>query len=1008
MKKLFLLFAVVMMTTLTALAQNQQVSGVVVDAATDEPLVGATVQPVGGGSGVATDMDGRFTLSVPSSVKQLAVSYLGYAPTKVAVAPFITVGLQSSAADLGEVIVTGYGSGKKLGSVVGSVAVIGEDALENITTPSFVDALQGQVPGLTVFSASGDPSSTENDIRIRGVNSIYSSNTPLFILDGAPITETVFSTLNPNDIESVTVLKDAASVAIYGSRAANGVIVITSKKGRFGEKAKITIRAKYGWSQMTPDGVEMMNSKQYKEYRNRIGSPITNADALFAIDELGIDTNWRDEIFNSAAPTYSLEAAVQGGSETTSYYISLNHLDQEGIIDQSGMRRETLRFSLNTKITDWFRVGIQSNLGYTKYQTNNESGSVYQSGGGIYPTNPMVFARMAMPFDSPNYWVRNDQGGVDWLGESKYLHFTAKPTPGYINEGRSVHRTRVTANIALFEQINPIKGLTIRAQQAVDAYDQRIHNYGFAKETLYTPMGDVYSGNVKPGEIDPGYHQESFGRYYQFTYTNTAEYKFSIADVHNITALIGEESIVSKSHSFGVFADGYYDNRQLLLRQASTAVAPSDLSESISQLAMNSFFLNLSYDFDSKYYFDFNFRRDGSSRFAPGHRWGNFFSVGGMWDAKQESFLQNITWLDAAKARISYGTTGNSSFANYGYFGLLSSGGLYDGVSGIGISQAANPDLSWESVRSFDFGINAGFLNRLNIDVDFYVKNTKNMLMQIPYSYTTGLSAGWGNVGSMRNTGVDVDFNAGIIKTKDWYWGLRVNFNYNKNEITELFDGLNELPNPDAMINYKVGHPSQEFYVVRYAGVDPRDGKQMWYTKEGNLTKTFNEERDAVLTGQTPFSPWTGGFGTDLRWKNISLRADFTWAAKKYMVNNDLFFITNNQFATSYNQRVEMLNVWTTPGQVTDIPKVGETLQFDSRWIEDASYVRLKNLTIQYNLPQQWLKPARISNVAIHFTGRNLLTFTDFTGYDPEPESNLVKFYYPNTRQYEFGLEVTF
>lgn len=992
--------------TVTGMAQSRTISGVVIDATNDEPLVGASVLPVGSSNGVATDIDGKFTLSVPASVKEVTVSYVGYTAVTLPVQDFMTIGLQPSATMLDQVVVTGYGSGKKLGSVVGSVAVIGDEALENITTPSFVDALQGQVPGLTVFSASGDPSSTENDIRIRGVNSLYSSNTPLFILDGAPITETVFTTLNPNDIESITVLKDAASVAIYGSRAANGVIVITSKKGRFGEQAKVTLRAKYGWSQMTPDKVDMMDSKQYKEYRSLIGNPITNPDALYAIDELGINTNWRDEIFNSSAPTYSLEAAIQGGTENTSYYISVNHLDQDGIIDQSGMRRETLRFSLDTKINDWFRVGLQTNLGYTKYETNNESSTVY-SGGGIYVTNPMVFARKAMPYDSPYYWVRNENGGVDWLGKSEYLHFSAMPTPGYIMDGRKVKRTRVTANAALFEQITPIKGLTIRAQQAVDAYDQRVHNYGFAKETLYTPMGDVYAGSVAAGELDPGYHQETFGRYYQFTYTNTAEYRFNIADVHNISALIGEESIISKSHSFGVFAEGYTDNRQLLLPQA-TSVATSDLSESIGQLAMNSIFFNLSYDFDNRYFFDFNLRRDGSSRFAPGHRWGTFFSVGGMWDAKAEKFLQPYTWLDAAKLRISYGTTGNSSFANYGYFGLLGAGSIYDGTSSITITQAPNPDLSWETVRGFDLGLTAGFLDRINLDVDFYVKNTHDMLMEIPYSYTTGLSYGWGNVGSMRNTGVDFEIRGDVIKTKDWYWGLRANFNYNKNEITELFDGLDELPNSNAMINYKIGHPASEFYAVRYAGVDPRDGKQMWYTKEGNLTKTFNEERDAVLVGKTPYSPWTGGFGTDLRWKNISLHADFTWAAEKYMINNDLYFITNNNFATSYNQRVEMLNVWTTPGQVTDIPAYGEALQFDTRWLENASYVRLKNLTLQYTLPKNWLNAAHLQNVALHFTGRNLLTFTDFTGYDPEPESNLVKFYYPNTRQYEFGIEVTF
>lgn len=1007
MKKLFLLLAVVVMTSLAAMAQTKSVAGVVLDAETDEPLPGATVQPVGGGAGTATDVEGRFAITIPASVKQLKVAYIGYAPQTVDVAPSMTIKLAPSSNKLDEVVVTGYGSGKKLGSVVGSVAVIGQDALENVTTPSFVDALQGQVPGLSALSSSGDPSSDHNDIRIRGLNSLYSSTTPLFILDGAPITQTVFTTLNPNDIESITVLKDAASVAIYGSRAANGVIVISSKKGRFGEKATVTIRAKYGWSNAVQDNADMMDSKQYLEYRNLIGAPITNPEALYAINELGISTNWYNEMFHTA-PTYSLEAAVQGGSEATSYYLSLNHLDQDGIIDQSRMRRETIRFSLNARVTDWFRVGFQGNLGYTKYQTNNEAETRY-SGGGIYGSNPMYFARKSMPYDSPNYYIVNDEGQVEWLGKAEYLHFSGSPTPKYIESNRSVWRSRVTANVAFNEVLTPVKGLTIRAQQGVDAYDTRLKNVGYPYGILYTPMGDEYNPyGLAPGEINTGYNQQSFTRYYQFTYTNTAEYKFSIADVHNISALVGEESIVSKSESFSVWTEGYDDARLQLLGQQGAEIANDDVKQSISQLAMNSFFFNLSYDYDSKYFIDLNLRRDGSSRFAPGHRWGTFYSVGAMWDAKEEDFLSHVSWLDAAKVRVSYGSTGNSSFANYGYFGLLGSAGLYNGQTGIAISQAANPDLSWESVREFDFGVQAGFLNRFNADIEFYVKNTHNMLMSIPYSYTTGISSGWGNVGSMRNTGVDVDVNASIIKNKDWYWGVRANFNYNKNEITYLFDGLDELPMLDYNLCYKQGHDANEFYMVRYAGVDPRDGKQMWYTKEGNLTKVYNEERDAVLVGKSYIAPWSGGFGTDLRWKDLSLRIDFNWAAKKYMVNNDRYFCENNNRGTSMNQMTSMLNVWTHPGQVTDIPKVGEELQFDTHLLENASFLRMKNITLQYNLPRKWMQAAKLHNVALHFTGRNLLTFTKYNGYDPEPETNVIGFWYPNTRQYEFGLEVSF
>ncbi len=721
MKKLLFLLAVLVATTLGALAQNRTVSGVVLDADTDEPLIGASVKPVGGGNGVATDVNGRFTISVPASVKELEFSYVGMETKKVPVSEKMTVVLSTSSLMLDQVIVTGYGSGKKLGSVVGSVSVVGEKQLENITTPSFVDALQGQVAGLSILSASGDPSSTENSIRIRGVNSINSSNTPLFILDGAPVTQTVFSTLNPNDIESITVLKDASSVALYGSRAANGVIVITSKKSKFGEQAKVNVRLKYGWSQLATDNIEMMDAPQFIKYRDLIGSPVPD-EARYAVETLGINTDWKKEIYNSHAPTYSLEGSISGGTEHTKYYVSLNHLDQEGIMAQSGMRRETLRFSLDTRANKWFYFGLQTNLGYTKYETNSESGNQYTGSRSFYVTNPSAFALRTLPYDSPYYYTVNEDGSVNWLGKAQYLHFSQLPTPDYINEGRDVSRNRVTINAAMYEMIRPVKGLTIRAQQAIDAYDARVSNHGYPKETLYTPMGDVYAHGTTAGQLATGYTQQAFGRYYQFTYTNTAEYKFNLKDIHNFSVLIGEESIISKNHSFGLFAEGNTDIRQMLLTQA-TSVSIADLSESFSEMTMNSFFANLNYDFDNRYFVDVNYRRDGSSRFAPGHRWSNFYSVGGMWNLKNEAFMEEYTWLDNAKVRVSYGTTGNSSFANYAYQSLLGSGGLYNGGSSIGISQAANHKLSWESVAAFDLGINAGFLNIFNVDLDFYVKN---------------------------------------------------------------------------------------------------------------------------------------------------------------------------------------------------------------------------------------------------------------------------------------------
>ncbi len=1004
MKKLFLLFVAVLAMGICAVAQNRTIRGTVIDANTNEPLVGASVVPAGTTMGTTTDVDGNFSLVIGPNVHEITVSYVGYDSRTLPVKDRMTISLTSSSEMLNTVVVTGYGSGKKLGSMTGSVAVVGQAALANVTTPSFVDALQGKVSGLSVLSNSGDPSSVQNQIRLRGVNSLNSSNTPLFILDGAPVTQTVFSTLNPNDIESITVLKDAASVAIYGSRAANGVIVITSKRGKYAEKTSINIRAKYGWSQMTTDKTEMMNSEQYIHYRDLINQPVSQ-EMRDAWEIYGIDTNWRDEIFSGSAPTYSLDASVSGGTETLNYYLSVNYLDQDGIIDQSAMRRETLRYSMSTRITDWLQIGVQSNLGYTKFEQNNESNAIY-SGGGVYGGNPMVQARKALPMDSPRYYTIGEDGKIVWGEEALYLHFTQLPLAKYFQKNRSVWRNRVTFNGNLWESITPITGLTIRAQQAIDAYDYKVNNYGYAHDVLVTPMGDVYDDGSEDGELVAGYNGQTFSRYYQWTITNTAEYRFKLADVHNFSVLIGQESIYAKTHSFNGWSEGQTDRRLFLLGQGSSNTF--DVGESISEMSMNSYFGNISYNYDNKYFLDLNLRRDGSSYFAPGHRWATFYSAGLMWDMKQEKFLRDVTWLDDLRFHVSYGTTGNSSFANYAYFGLVSSGSNYNGGTSLGIAQAPNYDLTWETVGGLDVGVEFSVFNQLEVKAAFYNKNTSDMLVEVPYSYTTGVSSGWGNIAKMRNTGIDFDITWAPVKTRDWYFDVHANFNYNKNKITKLFDDLDELPFLNANVIYKVDHRANEFYMVRYAGVDPRDGQQMWYTREGNLTKTFNEERDAVCVGKSQYAPWAGGFGFSLSWKGLSLLTDFTWAAKKYMINNDLWFVQNNNFAQSFNQTTKMLDVWTTPGDVTDIPAVGQTLQFDTRWLEDASFVRLKNLTLQYALPKNWVSKVAMTDVKVHFTGRNLLTFTGYSGYDPEPETNVIAFFYPNTRQYEFGIDVSF
>lgn len=1019
MRKLFLILMSLLACGLTALAQTATYHGTVLDAENNEPLIGVTVMPIGGGQGTATDLDGKFTLTVPSKVKQVKVSYVGMETVTVPLADNMVVKMKTAGTDLKDLVVIGYGSARKIGSVVGSVSVVGEKALENNPTATFIDALQGEVPGLNIYSNSGDPSSTDNSVTIRGINTLNAGRAPLYILDGAPISSTMFTTLNSDDIQNITVLKDAASVAIYGSRAANGVIVITSKKGRYGMKPRLTVRANYGWSQMVEDNVEMMNSAQYLEFRNKIGSPVPE-DARKAAEDFGISTNWRDVTFDSHAPTYSVGAAMTGGSEMMSYYLSLDHYDAEGIITQSGMRRETLRVNLNSKLTDWFRVELQSNFGYSKYETNPEA----STSSGIYTTNPMVFARLALPYDSPNYYTIGENGKPQFGQEAMYLHYSKLTSPDFNMGIRNTQRSRVTANINLSEQITPIPGLIIKAQQAVDAYDNRLSNKTIPYASFETPMGDVV-GDVALGNLNTGISQESFSRLYSWTYTNTAEYSFNLKDLHHFILLAGQESIFERERGFGAYSRGHTDPRLMLLQQG-TSVALSNLSESVRTTTFNSYFFKADYDYDNRYFLMASIRRDGSSKFAPGHRWSTFFSVGGMWNVKNEKFLNDVTWLDAATARISYGTTGNSFIEDYKFFGAV---GPY--VGGYGpdnievkddrnnvikipnttpattIAQASNHLLTWETVRSFDVGFSLKTFNRFSVDLDFYHKTTKDMLMEIPWSYTTGFSGGWGNIGSMNNTGVEANITAQIITGRDWNWSVRANFNYNHNRITELFNGRDSYTLAGTGLRYEVGGTAGEFYTVRYLGVDPADGKQVWLDKNDNPTKVYNEEENSVMTGKSQFAPWTGGFGSTLSWKGLALQLDFNWAAKKYMTNNDAFFLQNAARGNTYNQTVEMLNVWTKPGDVTIYPNATETVQFDSRLIEDASFLRLKALTLSYSLPKNILNKIYFDKVLLHFTGRNLWTVTKFNGYDPEPQTNMYQFAYPNTRQYEFGIEVT-
>ena len=988
-------FACLFLSIGMAMAQTH-VSGIVTSSEDGEPVIGATVKVVGSQTaGTVTDIEGRFSLSVSKPGVELEFSSIGLLSKRVKASANMTVVLQVDSHTLEQVVITGYGSAKKLGSVVGSVASVDKKKLESIVTPNFTDALAGQVSGLSVLSGAGDPSSAAT-IRLRGVNSIQSSSQPLFILDGAPISASFYATLNPADIESITVLKDAASTAIYGARAANGVIVLTSKQGKYSEQVGLSVRAQYGIASATSDGVKMMNSKQYIKFRDLIGQPVSD-DIRNLVDKYNINTNWRDEMIDDAAPTLDVNATMQGGGQTVNYYVSFNHHKQDGLIEMSKMHRNTLNARINARLNRFFKIGFTSNLGVQRYSQNAEWGDTRQ----VYSANPLVFARQALPYDTPYQYTIDENGKMIKGDRAIGLKYTNRNMPWWYNSHRDYYRNKLTLNTSLTETFTPLEGLTFQALQSMNGLESMNH-------ATFSPYDAFVDGMGNKIESAEGSSSASSSRYYQFTLSHTAEWRKQFGN-HYVGILLGEETRIERSRGFSAFSKGHTDPRLLLLSQGTT-VKPSDLGDSFVEEVANSLFANAEYNYKEKYYVTGSIRRDGSSKFAPDHRWGTFWSAGAKWDLKKEDFLKDVEWLNDLSLSVNYGTTGNDSGAgSYDFYGLFGAGGLYNGESSIGIAQMSNKNLTWETTAKWNVGLNFSIFDRANFTVDFYRNKSTDMLMSIPYSMTTGYSSGIGNVAAMTNTGIEASVDVDILKTKDFYWSFKANVGYNKNEITELFQGRDEYVIANTGLKMAVGHSFGELYYVRFAGVDPQTGAPLYYDKDGNKTKKYNEERDAVFLGKNRYAPWTGGFGTNFRYKNVSLIADFAWVAGKYMMVNDDYFIANPQLATGWNQRVEMLNIWTTPGQITDIPGAKYDVQFTDKMVQNASFLRMKTLSIQYEFPKKWMQATRyIKGVKVFGIARNLFTITPFEGYDPEPDTYLVQFNYPNTRQFVIGAEISF
>lgn len=977
MKRGFLLFvSLAVMAIQSLFAQDFSVKGTVFDGEMNEPLIGVTIMQEGTNNGVITDIDGSYSIEIKGVAKAtLVYSYIGMQSQQHVVTPQthkLDITMKSDAQMVDEVVVVAYGVRKK-GTIAGSVSTVKSEKMENVPAPSFDQALQGQSAGLTVISNSGEPSKAAV-FQIRGTNSINSGTAPLFILDGVPISSADFNTLSPNDIESISVLKDASSTSIYGARAANGVVVITSKRGLSMDKAKVTLRAQYGFSQLARTNWELMNTPERIAFEKEIGIDAGQDYNLLS----RTDINWLDMVFNDRAPLQNYEISVNRATDRLNYYVSGGFYDQEGIAQSSEFRRYNLRANAEVKASSWLKIGTNTMSAYEETQ---------QADDGSYTiVTPISASRFMLPYWNP---YKKD-GSLATIKDGSWAGTSENPI--LYMEQNPVKYKKYKVLSTVYAEITPIENLTIRSQFGVDYTHTTAFMQSFPSLSVNNGLGTAARRSTDMLSL---------------TETTTANYRFNIKDDHQFNVMLGQEGVDYRYEGFDVYSKGQTND---FLTNVSAGTRASSWADTFSSYAYLSFFLRGEYNYKDLYYADFSVRTDASSRFGKDHRWGTFWSLGFMWNAKQENFLKDIDWLTNAQVALSTGTSGNSEIPNYDHLALVAGGPNYNDEAGIYPAQSGNEELGWEQTWSNNVGVRLGFWDRANLNVEFYHKKTTNMLMSVPESYAvTGEGYRWKNVGAMVNRGVEITADGDIIRTKDFVWNVSANVSYNMNKLTELYNGVEEYVNSTTGVKFMVGHSVHEFFLNRYAGVNPANGDALWYDKDGNITNEYRES-DKVMTGKTFDSPWMGGFGTTLSWKGFQLSAQFSWMAKRFVMNNDRFFEESNGLYTVYNQSRRLLyDRWKKPGDLTDIPRYGEVAQLDDRFLENASFMRLKNLSLAYTLPQSLLKKSKFfTSARLYIQGQNLWTITGFNGLDPEVASNVYQAQYPATRQFTFGAELSF
>lgn len=1049
-ERLFLLFVCLFARAVLSMAQVGRVSGNVVSGEDGLPVVGASVLIKGTQIGTVTDFDGNFTLTeIPSGATVLQVSYLGMKTQEVPLQEQVKVVLASDTQVVDEVVVVAYGT-QKASTLTASVSSIRSDALKDVPNTSLDQMMQGRAAGMSITSPSGGVGQAPV-VHIRGVNSITSGTSPLYVVDGIPVQSgdlggglgnaNALADINPADILSIDVLKDAAAAALYGSRAANGVVLITTRQGSQG-KATISYSGSFGFSSKT-NFIDVMNAQEYVDFknmalRNAYGTDVTAELLAKGVNGLkesgygnkvfnlmpGVDTNWSDAIFQNGF-TQDQTVAVNGGNERVRYYVSANYNTQKGIVRGDSYSRIGGKVNLTGKATDWLNLGLNSSISVsnTAQVDAARNGSNFAVGG--FPRMALINAPNLPMYDSEGNGYYDHKLGVLGYGPNAVLNSFSNPLALLeLGNRTTVDVTRLISSF--FAEINPVAGLILKSQYSID--------YAGVENSRF------WSPNHGDGVNAGGYALNAYSKSTVWTWTNTATYDVLLGR-HHFNLLAGMEATESSYNTWYASRSKLQDDKFTDFQGPfGTATAGGNILRN----TMVSYFGRINYDFASKYIFSFNYRRDGLSALAPQNRWGNFGGASVAWRVSEEPFFEPLRpIINDLKIKGSYGVVGNTNIGSYASRSFYSS--YYYGNNGTyQLAQLSDPNLKWESSEKYDVGFSALLLDRINVDFDYFFTRASDLILNVPQAPSKGIPGNvlTTNAGKMENKGIELTISAEVIRKKNFTWSTSLNLTTTQNKVIALADGLDNILGKDASgvetTNITVpGYSIGQLYLTPTGGVDPETGLRVFYSPTGERLlfdyrsdskwryedgRPYEGELQPVLSGNT-LPTWYGGWTNNFTLGNFDLSFFFQFSGGNKIYNGTRATTSDMRF---WNNSKDVLNNYWTPGKtdaVYPLPVYGDNISNGSgipitEWVEKGDYLRLKNVSLGYTFDtRKWPKSIGISKLRVYAQAQNLFVLTGYSGVDPEVMSNATnstlapgtdKNTLPQARTYTFGVNITF